>query len=425
MRSGRRSAIAGVASFGTAFGHRRPARVNRMYQVVNNLSHRGGRAFAARRRRLPLQRRRHHLSAIGARQLHVFVDGEFPVRHLQQRRLRADLRRHQRGADQPEPRHLRAGRVEGHRRRSRSTPGCATTCSASRRSPPTPTTCRRGSASRGRRADRSARSCAAARACSTIACRCARWRTRCCRPAIRPMRPRCASTSSRLSPTQAGAPVFPNILPAAIPLVTLPNLTTMDRALQNAYSQQVSTEIEQQLGERHDDQRRLSVPERLAAADVGQPERADLRGVRQQQRLPADLDLRQQQPVLVGRRLDVSRPARVARAANARVGPVSRVLHAVEGDEQRRRVLLQLADRSDRHLEGLGPRRQRSAASAGRQRVGAEAAACRSAAWCRPTRRRRSTSRPASRPSRARRAGRSSTASSFRATPAKARRSSA
>jgi hypothetical protein len=51
-----------------------------------------------------------------------------------------------------------------------------------------------------------------------------------------------------LSPTQAGAPVFPNILPAAIPLVTLPNLTTMDRAVQNAYSQQVSGEIEQQLG---------------------------------------------------------------------------------------------------------------------------------------------------------------------------------
>ena len=51
-----------------------------------------------------------------------------------------------------------------------------------------------------------------------------------------------------LSPNQAGAPVFPNILPAAIPLVTLPNLTTMDRALQNAYSQQVSAEIEQQIG---------------------------------------------------------------------------------------------------------------------------------------------------------------------------------
>jgi hypothetical protein len=53
-----------------------------------------------------------------------------------------------------------------------------------------------------------------------------------------------------LSPTQAGAPVFPNILPAAVPLVTLANLTTMDRDLQNASSIQSSVEIEQQLGER-------------------------------------------------------------------------------------------------------------------------------------------------------------------------------
>jgi hypothetical protein len=53
-----------------------------------------------------------------------------------------------------------------------------------------------------------------------------------------------------LSPTQAGAPVFPNILPAAVPLVTLPNLTTMARDLQNAHSRQASLEVEHQLGER-------------------------------------------------------------------------------------------------------------------------------------------------------------------------------
>lgn len=56
--------------------------------------------------------------------------------------------------------------------------------------------------------------------------------------------------SVSLSPTQAGAPVFPNILAAAIPLVTLPNLTTMDRGIQNAYSRQGSVEVEQQVGER-------------------------------------------------------------------------------------------------------------------------------------------------------------------------------
>ena len=53
-----------------------------------------------------------------------------------------------------------------------------------------------------------------------------------------------------LSPTPAGAPAFPNILDAPITSVTLPNLTTMDPHMQNAYSRQASTEIEHQLGER-------------------------------------------------------------------------------------------------------------------------------------------------------------------------------
>ena len=54
--------------------------------------------------------------------------------------------------------------------------------------------------------------------------------------------------SISLSPTQASAPVFPNILAAPIPLVTLVNFTTMDRNIQNAYSRQGSVEVEQQLG---------------------------------------------------------------------------------------------------------------------------------------------------------------------------------
>ncbi len=53
-----------------------------------------------------------------------------------------------------------------------------------------------------------------------------------------------------LSPTQAGAPAFPNILTEAVATATLPNLTTMDRDLQNARSRQASVEIEQQLGDR-------------------------------------------------------------------------------------------------------------------------------------------------------------------------------
>jgi hypothetical protein len=50
-----------------------------------------------------------------------------------------------------------------------------------------------------------------------------------------------------LSPGQAGAPIFPNTLGAAVPSVTLPNLTTIDRHLQNAYSRQASVELEHQL----------------------------------------------------------------------------------------------------------------------------------------------------------------------------------
>ena len=53
-----------------------------------------------------------------------------------------------------------------------------------------------------------------------------------------------------LSPNQAGAPTFPNILPGVVPSVILPNLTTMDRDLENAYSRQASVELQQQLGER-------------------------------------------------------------------------------------------------------------------------------------------------------------------------------
>jgi hypothetical protein len=56
--------------------------------------------------------------------------------------------------------------------------------------------------------------------------------------------------SVSLSPAQAGAPAFPNILNTVVPSVTLRSLTTMDRNLQNAYSRQASIELEQQLGDR-------------------------------------------------------------------------------------------------------------------------------------------------------------------------------
>jgi len=55
--------------------------------------------------------------------------------------------------------------------------------------------------------------------------------------------------SVSLSPTQAGAPVFPNILPSlTLPPGVLFNFSTMNPRMQNAYSEQGSFEIEQQLG---------------------------------------------------------------------------------------------------------------------------------------------------------------------------------
>ncbi len=49
-------------------------------------------------------------------------------------------------------------------------------------------------------------------------------------------------------PTQTGAPVFPNILPDRLPSTTLVSITTMDKDLQNAYSRQANVEVERSLG---------------------------------------------------------------------------------------------------------------------------------------------------------------------------------
>ena len=57
--------------------------------------------------------------------------------------------------------------------------------------------------------------------------------------------------TASLSPSQTGAPVFPNILPSTgLPSGVLANFSTMNPNMQNAYSEQGSFEIEQQLGER-------------------------------------------------------------------------------------------------------------------------------------------------------------------------------
>lgn len=58
-----------------------------------------------------------------------------------------------------------------------------------------------------------------------------------------------SQVSISLSPTQSGAPVFPNILSTlTIPTGVLFNFTTMNPNMQNAYSTQANLEIEQQIG---------------------------------------------------------------------------------------------------------------------------------------------------------------------------------
>jgi len=61
--------------------------------------------------------------------------------------------------------------------------------------------------------------------------------------------PNLQQLSISLSPTQTGAPVFPNILASAtIPAGVFFNFSTMDRNIGNAYSEQGDFEIERQLG---------------------------------------------------------------------------------------------------------------------------------------------------------------------------------
>ena len=114
-----------------------------------------------------------------------------------------------------------------------------------------------------------------------------------------------------------------------------------------------------------DGERRLPAPARTAIADGGESERPGVCAGGEQQRLPPEPGLREQQPVLLGRRLQLRRPACLGDTASGPLGPVPRVLHAVDVEEQPRGVLLQFADRPVRPLEGLGPVRRRPAAPPG------------------------------------------------------------
>ena len=125
----------------------------------------------------------------------------------------------------------------------------ATTCSFSRRSTPTPTTCRRARASCGRRPasqDFLVRGGAGvffdrvplrAVANALLSAGNTTDVTQLRQPQV-----------SGILPTQAGAPVFPNILPDRLPSTALVSITTMDKDLQNAYSKQANIEVERTLG---------------------------------------------------------------------------------------------------------------------------------------------------------------------------------
>ena len=80
-----------------------------------------------------------------------------------------------------------------------------------------------------------------------------------------------------LSPTQAGAPTFPNILSEVVPSVTLPSLTTMDREPPERVF--AAGERRGRAADRraHDPQRRVSVPARVESDHDGESERSGLR----------------------------------------------------------------------------------------------------------------------------------------------------
>ena len=85
--------------------------------------------------------------------------------------------------------------------------------------------------------------------------------------------------------------------------------------MQNAYSRAGQRRDRAAARRARHGQRRLPAPARPAPDHLGEPERADVRGRRHQQRLPPEPGLRQQQPVLARWRLELSRPARLVRAA--------------------------------------------------------------------------------------------------------------
>ena len=103
--------------------------------------------------------------------------------------------------------------------------------------------------------------------------------------------------STALNFGQTGAPVFPNILataPTGLPV----SFSTMDPHMPNAYSEQGSLEIEQQLGKQGHIERQLSTSARRSFGCFRQSEYPDLHsGSRSSQPVPPQFRLPEQQAV--------------------------------------------------------------------------------------------------------------------------------
>ena len=177
-------------------------------------------------------------------------------------------------------------------------------------------------------------------------------------------------TSVSLSPTQTNAPVFPNILTAVVPTTTLVNFTTMDRQLQNAYSNQASLEVERQIGTATSvsvGYHRLRGEHLLMQINQNVPACAASGNNNGCRPIPTYANNGQ----YLGRReFGIRRPAPVGHAAPRFLGRVPRVLHLLEVDEQPWRDVLRRSTGPDGYLEGLGPIRRRPAASADGERHG-------------------------------------------------------
>ena len=374
IRLDRRSASPGVASFGT-LSEQSDASCEHVVRNRQQPVAPGRRARAARRRRRPLQRRHDHLSAIDSRRYTFSSLAEFPV--AAPTTTPASRRRSATTvgvADQSERRRS-TRRTSGRSARSLTLNAGHALRPAVPRDASRPT---RNNVVAARRLRLVAVRVAAhgrarqRQASSTIACRCGRWRTRCCRPATRPTSANLRQISISLSPAQAGAPAFPNILARA-------------RAVGDARStsRRWTAHMQERVlaaGERRGRAAARRAHARSASPTstarrrpdhLGEPERAVVRRGRHQQRLPSQPDLREQQPVLA------AWPDRPITACTCRSFSGRRSWGSYRVSYSLSKSMNNVGENFFSSPidpfdidEGLGPIRRRPAASAGAERIG-------------------------------------------------------